>query len=456
MQDVKYTLDRLTPPLATREPDWSAVVRDARTSRVLWAVPRLAVVAAVVGLAAFMAVAPWRGSERAGVLDRALAAVDDGPVLHAVVRQGWGGDLIDLETGKRARLNGEREIWFDRARGLHAVSRFGGVFQSEELYGPGDVPRFEAKTLGLLAEGYRNALESGRARLLGPGVAYGVPVYWIRVDAEWLPDSADGKLHEWAHDVGVSRASFEPVATRETRDGKLGPDGPSRVLELEMLGQEEGDFTKSGRKTLDGTAFRDGSEAIELSQAAAALGRTPLWLGREHSGLPLAQVGLRTTLVGRQQETELTGRAAAERKACAAEMRRMRTRPRRPACLRGLGSLRSFLIRGGKVYVQGPVVWGKEHKGVQLLYGKGTYPKEPIGILGGPAHPGPHVHIQQTTNPHPGFFRGALGYAPPEGSVIVFGGRIGNLRRDGLYVAIEASSEELLLSAARALRPLDE
>jgi hypothetical protein len=33
-------------------------------------------------------------------------------------------------------------------------------------------------------------------------------------------------------------------------------------------------------------------------------------------------------------------------------------------------------------------------------------------------------------------------------------GRFANLKREGVYFAIQASSDELLLSAARALRPL--
>jgi hypothetical protein len=58
-----------------------------------------------------------------------------------------------------------------------------------------------------------------------------------------------------------------------------------------------------------------------------------------------------------------------------------------------------------------------------------------------------------STDPAPGFFRGATGYTPPGGSMIVFG-RFANLKRERVYFAIQASSDELLLSAARALRPL--
>jgi hypothetical protein len=402
--DVKEKLDQLTPE-TERLPNWDAVLRDARPSRARWAAPRLAIVGAVVALAALLAVAPWKSTERGGVLERALAAVEDGSVVHAVVREGWGGDVIDLETGASRRLHGSREVWYDPARGLHEISHFGGAFQGEQLYPPERVPPFDEKTLGLLADGYPEALESGRARLLGPGTAQGLPVYWIRVHTEWLPDVADGKLHEWARDVGVSRETYEPVATRETRDGEIAPDGASRFLEIEMLPAGEGDFTKSRRNTLDGARFREKADDIALAGASKALGRTALWLGESHAGLDLVQVLAKSTAIGREQ----------------------------PA---------------------GGVRWSKEYRGLQLIYAQKPDRPLPRGVFGIPGIAGPHVAIRQSMEVHDALFRGAGNFVPAEGSIVVFGGRIGNLRQDGVFVAIEASSEKILLSAARALRPL--
>lgn len=46
-------------------------------------------------------------------------------------------------------------------------------------------------------------------------------------------------------------------------------------------------------------------------------------------------------------------------------------------------------------------------------------------------------------------------YVPPEGSILIeASGRTGFLSVDGLYVSIEAPSEELVLTAARALEPM--
>jgi hypothetical protein len=44
-----------------------------------------------------------------------------------------------------------------------------------------------------------------------------------------------------------------------------------------------------------------------------------------------------------------------------------------------------------------------------------------------------------------------MNYSPPEGSILVFDAGIAVMQKDGLYVALEASSEGVLLAAARAL-----
>jgi hypothetical protein len=49
---------------------------------------------------------------------------------------------------------------------------------------------------------------------------------------------------------------------------------------------------------------------------------------------------------------------------------------------------------------------------------------------------------------------GVSDYSPPEGSVLIIGGHIGVMQAQGLHIALEASSEDLLLAAARALEPV--
>jgi hypothetical protein len=445
MRDLRDAIERLEPAPAVHG-DWDAVVRDAGVRRRPALVrPVAALATAAAALFALALFQPWDG-ENPTFLERALAAVDDGPVLHAVLRGEWGGTLVSLSTGDRQPVHGENEVWYDSERGLvHMISRLGGVIQHEEVYEPRQPPA----ELVALGREYRQALESGSARIAGEDVVEGERVYWITIQSEMLPDVADGKLHEWAQQIAVSRESFRPVATRETRDGEPGPLGTrQRVLELETLAASEGDFTASEDDTLEGRLFKEGRNPIELEQAAEVLGRDPLWLGREHTGLPLAQVFRRATGVGRQRKIRLTGPVAREAEKCSELRGRDGGR-----CFRALGRHGLSVGRDG-VFTYGPPVWEDEQTGVILFYGTrgdepSTYRKELV-----PRYDQPHVAITETTQRSP-FERGAGRYVPPEGSVFVgAGGRTGLLRVDGLYVSIEASSEELVLSAARALEPM--
>ena len=58
-----------------------------------------------------------------------------------------------------------------------------------------------------------------------------------------FPNSANGKLEAWAHDVAVSQQTYKPVATRETLDGTLSPDGISLVLSINTLPSGSGEIT---------------------------------------------------------------------------------------------------------------------------------------------------------------------------------------------------------------------
>jgi hypothetical protein len=444
MQDLRKALDRMEPPRAEAG-DWEAVLRDADarpTRRFLR--PLAAVAAAAAALFALALFQPWDG-ENPTVLERALAAVGDGPVLHVVLRGEWGGTLVDLETGSRQPVHGENEIWYDTERGLvHSRSLLGGVVQYEEVYDPKEPP---AELVALGTE-YRQALEDGSARVAGQGVVEGEPVYWITFHSEMLPDSSDGKLHEWAQQVAVSRESFEPVATRETRDGEPGPGTRQRVLLLETLRSGEGDFTASEANSLEGTMFKESREALALGQARDVLGRAPLWLGREYRGLPLVEVWRKATAIGRQERIRLTGELARKAEKCSELRGREGGR-----CLRELGYRGSLEIRPDGVYTHGSATWEEERTAVVLFYGAlgdepSTFRRDLV-----PRYDAPHVAVTETTERIP-FERGAGRYVPPEGSLFLAAGGTGFLRSGDLHVAIDASSEELILSAARALEPM--
>jgi hypothetical protein len=86
-------------------------------------------------------------------------------------------------------------------------------------------------------------------------------------------------------------------------------------------------------------------------------------------------------------------------------------------------------------------VQAREHwKGVDLVYG---------GRNGSPAPDTPFVEIEEQTHLS---LRPAV---PPEGSILVRGTYGGELQKNGIYMLITASTEDLVLEAARALQPVD-
>ena len=92
------------------------------------------VAVAAAATVALLLAAPWAGGP--GLVQKALAAVGDGPVLHVVVAQPalYGGPLIDLRTGKAISQTQRTEIWFDGERNLKkTVEMLDGNVLDEEL-----------------------------------------------------------------------------------------------------------------------------------------------------------------------------------------------------------------------------------------------------------------------------------------------------------------------------------
>jgi hypothetical protein len=99
--------------------------------------------------------------------------------------------------------------------------------------------------------------------------------------------------------------------------------------------------------------------------------------------------------------------------------------------------------------------WKSAAVGVRLVYANVDTERFPLAPgLCVRADRGRYVSIEETTDLTRAFGRGAIGYSPPDGTVILVGGHTGRLQANGVDVALEASSEALLLKAARALRPV--
>lgn len=453
---VAELLERFTPGYEERAGDWEAVRRDALGRRLRRWPLRAGLVLAVVAAVAVAALAWPFQAQQGGFLERARAAIGEGPVLHVVVRLPNWATVIDLSTGTHQRVQGESEVWYDSQRGLaHVVYRLGGVVQHEgvSVYEPKEPPvEFVS-----LARDYRQALESGSARVAGDGVIDGERVAWITIRTYVNRGRAEGRDHEWVRQVAVSRRTFRPLALGQRRDDDRGPRISHRVLQLELLPAGAGDFTTSAPDPLV-RRFRQDREPIPLEQARATLGRTPLWLGPEHAGLPFARAFRETISRGHREEIRIRGRLARAAQACSrlrgdAGRRCFRALPRRP-----------IVVRPDGVFTYGPIVWKVEQSALMLFYGTladdpTTDPEKLV-----PRLDKPHLTIIESTDLSR-FRPGGGSYDLPEGSVLIPDrSRTGIAQIDGLQFFIEdvpldsgrtaSHRQKAILTAARALEPM--
>ena len=272
MTDIAQTLDRLVPPYDGAG-DWERVLRDAGLDRRPRRLPlRLAAAVALVAVAAGV-VALWPSGTGPGVIDRALAATAGGPVLHLVYESGLEHTLVDLETGDRTEVTAEQEVWFDPEAGLRETQRFEGVVQFDVALGADEVSEHARALYTSLGAGYREALESGRAEVLGEDVVEGTPVYWIRVG----PDN---------HDVAVSKETYEPVFIRVAQYGET---GLTRVVAYETMAAGSAPLEVADPVWLPGELGSYGAD-VELADAAALLGSAPVWAGPDLHGFALDSV----------------------------------------------------------------------------------------------------------------------------------------------------------------------
>ena len=273
MTDIANQLDLLNPPY-TGDGDWSRVVADAGVARQPLRMPvRLAFVAAFVAIIA-AAVAFWpSGGSSPTVIDRALAASGTGAVLHIVYESDLQHALVDLETGERTEIRAQHEVWFEPTKILRETETFDGVVQSDGVFRGGEIPEHATEVYASLGAGYREALESGDARVVREDVFEGTPVYWIEIAP--------------SHEVAVSKETYKPVTIRIDQ-GEM----PllNRILAYETL--ESGSAPLGGQQStrglMDVTAKT--GPTVKLADAASVLGRGAVWAGADLHGYPLESV----------------------------------------------------------------------------------------------------------------------------------------------------------------------
>jgi hypothetical protein len=435
--------DREVLELLGEEPELlavaDAIAATQATARRRRPLSRLLLVAATLAALIVIPLAtPWERS-RTSIVDKALGALGDREVIHLVLeRESSDPLLVDLQTGAESPTRYRTEIWFDERRGLErAVTRTNGRTSDVQLSTPAGVwtPQGRVLTCAWIAAhpvearkrrvscggaphrgpeprpvldpalagfvtGYRNALASGAARRIGSGVIDGRAVEWLEFA---LPGTGPSER------VAVDRESGRPLLVRALVDGKVVAE--SRVRTAETVTPAQADFTKpkpiaSGALPEVGNVIR--SKVVPIGVASSALGGRVAWIGRRFAGLPLSEARLDTI------ET-----------------------------FYGFGTSRRSSTGAG----------------VQLLYGKRS-----------PAASGRFVSLRESFGPQLAYGFGRPSMLPPAGRLLVRrmdvesaaaeGGRAaptgavvwqGQLVRGRLYVALEASSKGLLLSAARSV-----
>jgi hypothetical protein len=284
MNDVAELLDRAVPEYAGSG-RWTDVLRDAGVrpaARRRRTPVRIAAAVALAAAAALLAVTWPFGGEPPSVIDKALAATGNGQVLHVVFEGDIPRTLVNLETGERREERGTHEVWFDPTGGLRETEVFDGVVQFDTTLGAAAIPEHAREVYTSLGAGYRKALESGQARVVGEDTVDGEPVYWIRITSD------EGPAGELAHDVAVSQETYAPVSFR-LMGGTVpaGSTGVTRILTYETIGKDEAPFgSPSPRLSDPGSVDRDGGP-VDLADAASVLGGTPVWAGPELNGLEL-------------------------------------------------------------------------------------------------------------------------------------------------------------------------
>jgi hypothetical protein len=295
------------------EPDWPDVVaRAGAVERRRLDARRIAgVVMLALLIAAVAALLPGRigtGRRHVDVVAQALAAVSQGPVLHAVLQvpagQTWFSpghpqptvDVLDLGSGQTRPVISQMELWYDPDRGLALqVDSVDGTVAWQSLQTPtanfddrGHVEQSKAPAqidpgLAAFLKGYKQALVDGTATDAGPGTVAGRAVEWLR----FPPQSSESVPEE----VAVDRATFAAVAMRAVCPQCTLTPPTYTIATLEGVARGAVDFAPPKAVNPHPVALYAGSyELGTLDGASGFLGHDVYWPGQSVAGLPFTGV----------------------------------------------------------------------------------------------------------------------------------------------------------------------
>jgi hypothetical protein len=424
--EIEDRLERLAdalpvPSLEARERVRRAAVEalprgPRRRRRRAFALVPAAAVGVIVAVVAVLA-APWEDSPLAS--ERALAALGDQPVIHAIVEHpGSEITVIDLAFGRERSEAQRSEYWYDDERELLRVRLTvggkllpGGEFlqtpegfftDRETRRGQGRPPYLDPALEGF-ANRYRDALETGAATVAGEDVVDGRDAIILRFS---LRPSPSGE--QISEEVALDADNYRPLRFRfssseiEATQWSQAP----RVIDLETIARDARDFARpEPAEPRPGGQTGVEERALTPAQAATALGRPVLWPGPAVEGVELTQI----------------------------ELVRVTTRWTDGDVTEGHALVFQYGANERDAYREGKA---------SLIVTEGTSAAE-----------------SRTFGPVGGSLPG-----PDELRLVGFGSRnadgsegrmwFGSMQRDGVYISLQSPQRELIVAAAKSMKPL--
>jgi hypothetical protein len=419
--DLEDRLERLAEALPAPTSESRERARNAALAALSPARPRrrpfvlvfAAGAAAAVAMTVALLAAPWQ--DEALATERALAALGDEPVVHAVVEHpDSAAVVIDLDSGRQRDELRRSEYWYDDERRLlrvrlsiggkllpggEFVHSPEGFFTDRTAQREGLRPPQIDPALAGFASRYRDALESGEATEIGEEVVDGREAVILRFS---LPAGPSGA--QVSEDVAVDAADFRPLRFRYSSRGEVPWSEAARVVEIETIPRDPADFARpelADRRPAGQTGVDE--RILTPAAAATALGRPALWPGRTVQGVELGKIEL-MRLTTRWTDGDVT-----ESHALAFQYG---------------ADLRTAHLEGKP----------------SLIFTEGTSAAETLMRGGSGAPPGPgELRLQ-------GF--GDAGGGKPE---VWFG----SMQRDGVHFSFRSPQRELIVAAAKAMAPID-
>jgi hypothetical protein len=181
------------------------------------------------------------------VIDRAVAAMGSGPILHIVWESPTGNSFINLRTGARTASFEREELWTDRqAHRVHLLLSDGGRVIGDELL-PQDASRRKNGALpdpgsSYAAEwlSYPAALKTGV--FVGRGKVQGHRVDWLRFKSSQLRSG-----ERVTREIAVGADSYSPVLFRASFSGNHSHTHfDQRILVAKAMPYSSADFEREG------------------------------------------------------------------------------------------------------------------------------------------------------------------------------------------------------------------